>query len=360
MKIELYTKASGIEEAFIIGNGNLGARHYGGTITDKIELSENTFADNRKNGNHNGYNNRLPVGKIQICHQEYTETEDISDYKRSLDLESGIAAAEYKINGIAVHTQAFVSHPHKMLVYEMTSENKNLNLRISFEKSRGTDSVRYHIGGIFFVCQAIEHMQSDSAPATLLLGKVSLYTDGFPQAHEDGLMVRNASRVALYITSITDFKEPRLEKEAQILQLQMKMNRSFVKVEEHTFEQILEAHKTDMLSLYEKAALSRDNQPVTGKKFQMDGIFCIPVSEMLMQSCKGTINFLPCLPQEWKKGQVKGVRANGSIRVDITWGNGHCKVYMTAEKNTKCLISYQNKKKKVNLKAKETRLVWND
>lgn len=42
-----------------------------------------------------------------------------------------------------------------------------------------------------------------------------------------------------YITAITDFKEEVLEKEKQVLQLQMKMNRTFVKVDELAVEEIL-------------------------------------------------------------------------------------------------------------------------
>lgn len=108
---------------------------------------------------------------------------------------------------------------------------------------REGEYIKYHIGGIFFVCEALETMHSDGTTGTLLCGKVSIHTDGFPEVKENGVLIKRASRASVYITAITDFKEEALEKERQILQLQMKMNRTFVKVDELAVEEILESHK---------------------------------------------------------------------------------------------------------------------
>jgi alpha-L-fucosidase 2 len=56
---------------------------------------------------------------------------------------------------------------------------------------------------------------------------------------------------------------------------------------------------------------------------QVDGSFGVTagITEMLLQSNEGVINFLPALPEDWKDGEFKGIVARGAFEVSAKWSN---------------------------------------
>ena len=102
--------------------------------------------------------------------------------------------------------------------------------------------------------------------------------------------------------------------------------------------------------------------------FQIDGNFggCAGVIEMLMQSEYQipdwsssrlpitSIELLPALPDNWKDGEVSGLRARGGITVGMMWQDGKVKkVSLTAQQPCVVTLLMNGERKKVELKQGE-------
>lgn len=93
--------------------------------------------------------------------------------------------------------------------------------------------------------------------------------------------------------------------------------------------------------------------------FQIDGNWggTSGISEMVLQSQDGFVNFLPALPSVWKEGSFSGFRVRGGATVSLEWKDGVAKsATITADNTSTIKVKRPNGVSKVEAKsAKETK-----
>jgi alpha-L-fucosidase 2 len=138
-------------EALPVGNGRLGAMIFGGVASERISLNQDTlWSGAPRDRNNPGAKEHLPIvremviqkqdyhGADQQCHKmqgpfnqayeplgdlliDFEHGESAMEYRRSLDLDSAIAAVTYTANGKRFTRETFASAPDQVVVVRLTA-----------------------------------------------------------------------------------------------------------------------------------------------------------------------------------------------------------------------------------------------
>ncbi len=246
-KIWFDKPASFFEDAFPIGNGRMGAMVYGNTVTDKISLNEITLwggypKDPNMNADAVKY---LPLVREALFNEDYKKADSLirymqgyfsesyapfgniflnfenspsKNYRRLLDLESGIVTVDYNASNTDYRREYFVSYPDQLLFIRLSAKGEkklafSLNMN-SLLKSRVVASrdllslsgnAPSHAEPNYRgkMANALEYDTMKSMRFCGLLKIVS--SDGQSTYTDSSLVISNASDVLLAVSLATSF-----------------------------------------------------------------------------------------------------------------------------------------------------------
>lgn len=290
------------EEALPIGNGRLGAMVFGKVNEERIQLNEDTYwtggpYSTVKEGGykflpeiqklvfegkslqaHNLFGRTMmgyPVEQqkyqsLADLYLSFSNQDNFTDYKRWLDLETGISGCEYRCNGIKYQREIFSSAPDQVIAIRITADHPS---SISFTTQlRGVrNQAHSNYGTDYFRMDAIGDDQlvltGKSADYLGIEGKLryearlKLVTEGGKSRSEDAkLIVEKADAVTIYFTAATNFinyKNVSADQHSVV-------EKCLKEIDGKNFNSLLQAHVRDYQQYFNRVSL---RLPVTDNSF---------------------------------------------------------------------------------------------
>ncbi|XID95694.1 glycoside hydrolase N-terminal domain-containing protein [Paenibacillaceae bacterium WGS1546] len=251
MKLEYAKPALKWTEALPLGNGRIGAMHFGGIERDRIGLNEDTLWSGKPSDGNNARalevlpevrrlaregryeeadlkskemmgdytQSYLPFGDLHLA---FGHGDVCRSYRRELDVADAVSRVEYEIGGIRYTRELFVSHPDQALVLRLEASvpgalevharlDSPLRYALAAEPERNRIVLRgtapEHVAPSY--CDAakpVAYGDEETSEAIRFAGALYAEADGGSvKADGDGLHVFNADAVTLIFSAATNY-----------------------------------------------------------------------------------------------------------------------------------------------------------
>jgi alpha-L-fucosidase 2 len=273
-------------EALPVGNGRLAAMVFGQVNRERIQINEESLWSGQKINNNNPEAlKRLPQirrlllgGKnmeaVRLAEEsllgtpprvrsyqslgdlwlEFDAGQKVENYRRELDLRTGIASVSYASDGVQFRREVFVSAPDNIIVVHISSSRSaSLNTKISLSREQdavieATGDQEIHLKG-----QVVDMADPRSGPAgehmKFAASLLAIPSGGKIKALNNSLIVSNASSLTLLITAATDYSFPKLDFDRSI-NPSAACAAILAKTERKSYEAIQAAHIADHEALF--------------------------------------------------------------------------------------------------------------
>ncbi|MCJ8008253.1 glycoside hydrolase N-terminal domain-containing protein [Lederbergia wuyishanensis] len=334
MKNLMYRKAAKVwTEALPLGNGRLGAMHFGGVEVEQFQLNEDTLWSGPPSKDKK-YDDRESLKKVRKLIDEENYEEAISEtknmfgsytqsymplgdmkihflhgniarnYERSLDIRQAVSSVKYSVGNVHFKREAFISYPHQVLAIQLTSSEENsLHFDILLEsilKNRTANSENELIlQGICPEYCAPNYFNEDKQPivygefeetkAIHFEGRLGVVIDAGEKKIQNGkISIHNASKATIYFSVATSFNGFDQLPGKYFGDLTRKNEEILAQAMSISYEQLKAEHIRDYQSLYNRVELSLEcNKPEeildTDERVKKNGSSDLGMVELLFQ-----------------------------------------------------------------------------
>lgn len=233
-----------------IGNGQLGAMIYGGIHQEQIQFNEKTLWTGTpcKDGDYftgmrGAYQN---FGSIFINTLDITEA---SDYQRSLDIQNAVAKVNYTSNGVHFERKYIASNPDQAIIINYTADHPG-SISIQIFQEDAHQKAPIYQNGTVTVDGKLETVTFNSYLKVVPKGGT------MTTSAAEGICVKNADEVMIVLKAGTDYDPlsptytSNTENFAQDIKTQVE------KVTEKEWNDILDAHKANFRSFFDRVCLN--------------------------------------------------------------------------------------------------------
>ncbi|MDD4144930.1 MAG: glycoside hydrolase family 95 protein [Prolixibacteraceae bacterium] len=225
------------EEALPVGNGRMGAMVFGGIQSERIQLNEESvwtggpverantealgnldkvrqllfegkFTEGEKLAQEKIMGRRLEKGEhtyqtLGDLFIDFEGIDNITGYKRSLDLRSAITRTEFEADGVTCVREVFASAPDNLIVIKLSASNGGkMNFSVRLERPGDAETVSTE-GNMLKMTGFAEH----NGQGTNFASVAALYSDGGEIiTGENSLKIRNAGEAEIRISARTDYR----------------------------------------------------------------------------------------------------------------------------------------------------------
>ena len=234
LKIWFNHPANNWNEALPVGNGRLGAMVFGGITSERLQLNEETvwsgkpedfvnpnsrqalpqvrellfagkYAEAQKLAQENMMGDKKTnssyqtLGDLQL---EFLNQQNISEYRRELDLETAVAKVSYRTEKAFFTREIFSSAPDQVLVVRLTADKPGA-LAFNLKYSRPGDKAK--ITAVKDELTVSEHI-NDGMGVKMVLRLKILPEGGTLTANDGTMSIADANAVTLLVTAATDYR----------------------------------------------------------------------------------------------------------------------------------------------------------